>query len=91
MSFATKAEIRAAADRSNFLADECHGFDVPNMDAMDTDDLAALEWTLDQLSKYADHKRRARALRVKGDIQAALSWEQACQNVYISLPVWARW
>ena len=66
-------------------------FDVPCIDALPDDDLAALDKVLTALAVITDAVIRARALRRKGDIEAALSWERLMDSRYRQLPDWARW
>lgn len=41
--------------------------------------------------QYADNRATAMECRSRGDIPAAQIYETICQNIYNSLPHWARW
>lgn len=83
------------------LADEF----IKNMDAMDKDDLRdhslsmiRLELTNQgdkncrkSLVSYATTKLRAMTKRTEGDIPEALRLEKICEQIYMQLPVHARW
>jgi hypothetical protein len=43
------------------------------------------------LACYASNKATAQGLRVKGDIQRAIVYEDICQRIYDRLPEFARW
>jgi hypothetical protein len=65
---------------------------VPNLDSVTDDgELAELENTFGRLAAYVGHKRQAIKYRLCGDIEAALSYERACDEHYKRLPFWARW
>lgn len=44
-----------------------------------------------QLGAYAINKATAMGCRLKGDISAALVYEQICDNIYKKLPADLRW
>ena len=44
-----------------------------------------------QLANYASNKATAMACRVRGDIRAALVYEQICDSIYNHLPKDVRW
>jgi hypothetical protein len=68
-------------------------FEVPNLDDMSIDpaDYNAAAAVLGQLACYAGAKGHAMRLRLKGDIEAALSWERMLEGMYARLPQWAKW
>ncbi len=81
---------RAQAEQlGELFADDVVGF--PNLDELQPSELCAMELTLDILSLYCHDKRHAITLRLKGDIEAAQTWERAAQRAYDRLPSWARW
>lgn len=43
------------------------------------------------LGNYASNKAVAMDLRLKGQIQGALSYEAICERIYNQLPEYARW
>lgn len=43
------------------------------------------------LRNYALNRQIASWCRLRGDIQAALSYERICDKIYARLPGWARW
>ena len=43
-----------------------------------------------KLGAYAKAKANAMTARLDGEIVKAMFWEQECQNIYESLPHWAR-
>ncbi len=64
---------------------------VPNIDAMDDDDLITFATTTSILAQYAMFIAGARGHRLAGDIETAIYWEEEAQRSYDSLPGWARW
>ena len=64
---------------------------VPNLDAMETDDLIVFATAAATLSQYAMCIADARGHRLAGDIETAIYWEEEAQHDYDSLPGWARW
>jgi len=69
------------------------GYEPVNLDAFSIDpaDLRQLAEVYGGLAAYADLKANAMELRLKGDIEAALSFERSCETTYRRLPQWARW
>jgi hypothetical protein len=65
--------------------------DVPCIDGLTDDDLAALDRVLTALAVITDAMIRARARRRSGDVEAALSWERFVDARHRQLPEWARW
>ena len=70
---------------------------VPNLDAMDADELMAF-WMKHQggrgyteLLNYASNKATAIGCRSRGEIGWALMYEGICDDIYKRLPDWARW
>ena len=64
---------------------------MENLDAMDESELLGARDTFITLANYCTRKRRAMEFRVAGRIAAAQLYEQECQEIYDSLPDWARW
>lgn len=64
---------------------------VPNIDAMDRDELAQLQRGLSALERYVRVRHAAVKARQEGDIKHALHCEQVCEGFYKHLPEWARW
>jgi hypothetical protein len=69
------------------------GYEPINLDCFSVDpaDLRQLAEVYGRLAAYADQKAHAMELRSKGDMEAALSFERACDATYQRLPAWARW
>jgi hypothetical protein len=69
------------------------GYEPINLDCFSTDpaDLRQLAEVYGRLAAFADLKANAMELRSRGDIEAALSFERACETTYRRLPGWARW
>ena len=72
--------------------------DVPNLDAMNEDELLAFETkarqdrqTLQALINYAEAKRLAIECRLKGNIALAMKFEATAETVYNRLPMHAKW
>lgn len=72
---------------------------VPNLDAClvpgEVADLATefkrIERVFKDLAIYAEAKRHAMALRLKGEVSMALVFERDADVAYKRLPQWARW
>lgn len=64
---------------------------TPNLDCLEIDELRQVEITFARLAAYAGHKKDAMAMRLKGDIEAALASEKAADNQYQQLPAPVRW
>jgi hypothetical protein len=67
------------------------GFDAPNLDALDVDELYAIATVF---RKYADYCRfiaSAKTWRLRGAIQNANLLEAVAQDYYDQLPDWAKW
>ncbi len=47
--------------------------------------------TLELIALYMRLKGRAKSARIAGKINDALAHESSCDELYQSLPVWARW
>lgn len=62
-----------------------------NFDALTEAELLEATVVLKALSNYAYTKRYAMQLRLKGNITLALSLEKSCDELYDTLPEWARW
>lgn len=65
--------------------------DVPNLDAMTDEELKEFDRVILHLAVITDAMIRGRALRLAGDIEAALSWERFADRRVKGLPEWARW
>lgn len=70
-----------------------HGFVIPNLDGLSTEpaDYLALAQTMLLVSWYLEGKAKAMALRLKGDVNAAVAAEDKIERIYKALPEWARW
>ncbi len=68
-----------------------NNFEVPNLDGLNDDELREVDRTYTALAIITDAMIRARALRLKGDIDAALSFERFADARIKKLPQWARW
>jgi hypothetical protein len=69
------------------------GFVIPNLDDIECEakDYEEAANTLYHLSRYMLNTSKARYLRVKGEVEHALFYEQRAQTNYDSLPDWAKW
>lgn len=65
--------------------------DVPNLDAMDVDDLIKFGNDHARLALYAKLKAHAMIMRKTGKIADALNAEKECDQIYKSLPQCLRW
>ena len=68
-------------------------FEVPNLDgaSLDHKDYDELADVLRKLAGYAIRKSLAMQDRLDGHIQDALCRERAMDEIYQTLPKWARW
>lgn len=66
-------------------------FDVPNLDAMEADELIALEKVFYRLGAVAGYMALARRARLAGDIEQAQGYDRCADAQYRKLPDWARW
>lgn len=66
-------------------------FDVPNLDAMEADELIALEKVFNRLGAIAGYTAMAKRLRLSGDIEHATQAERCAEVQYQKLPHWAKW
>jgi hypothetical protein len=64
---------------------------IPNIDAMNVDELIEFRSNVMLLDEYAMHKRYAIEYRLAGDIVFAQNHERVCERIYNRLPAWARW
>jgi hypothetical protein len=72
---------------------------TPNLDAMDESDLLAFakmnrkarKQHTRELAHYADTKASAMQHRSRGNIEAALLYEDLCERIYRRLPEHCRW
>ncbi len=88
----TAEEIKNARNDAEALGDAHPSLaTLPNLDSLDARELCAMELVTSILSLYCHDKRHAITLRLKGDIEAAQSYERAAQRAYDRLPAWARW
>lgn len=74
------------------------GNTIPNLDAMDYNDLQEFRSNLERhfqhfatITCYADHKAQAIELRLRGKIQSAEGEERLCQALYEGIPEEYRW
>lgn len=69
------------------------GFDVPNLDDIECDitEYYRAEQVLLTLANYMNKRGKAKHYRLIGEITIAKAYEQDCENLYESLPHWARW
>jgi hypothetical protein len=69
------------------------GLELPNLDGLSTDpaDLEIASRVFGLFAAYADALARAKELRAKGDVEAALSFERSADATYKRMPLWARW
>lgn len=65
--------------------------DFPNLDAMSMDDLEDTKQALRTLAEYINLKQLAHCCRVGGMIAKAIRYEREMDELYDSLPVWAKW
>jgi len=65
--------------------------DMPNLDAMTSDELTEASDAFRMLSLYAAKKARAMRERGNGNITSALSIEASCDRIYQTLPQSYRW
>jgi hypothetical protein len=68
-------------------------FDVPNLDDLSIDpaDYDRAAQVFDALARYASLKASAMRTRLAGRINPALRMEERLEEIYASLPEWARW
>jgi hypothetical protein len=71
---------------------------LPNLDAMDIDDMPVMRQELIVLSvgiralaSYAEAKQEAMVYRLAGNIDLAQRIETHCESLYHKLPDWAKW
>lgn len=66
---------------------------APNLDGLSIDpaELDTAADVFDRLASYARTKAKAMRHRSKGDINTATKFEDSCEQLYKSLPEWARW
>jgi hypothetical protein len=62
-----------------------------NLDHMSAADLRAFAVATITLSDYAMTKAFAQEARLKGEIASAMTLESRCDDLYGTLPAWARW
>ncbi len=91
MGWDTMAELKLVKGAAMALEGTTLAFEVPNLDGVDDRDRQALEWVFGRLAAYCDAKGRACKMRLKGDIEAAVSFERHCDQLHAELPKWARW
>lgn len=65
--------------------------EVPNIDALDLDELSDLEDVFLLLAGYCKAKRAAMYARMSGRICDAMRHEGYLRDMYGRLPEWARW
>lgn len=67
-------------------------FEAINLDGFtQVEDVQEMARVFGLLSCYAEAKANAIRMRLRGDIEAARSFEKNCEYTYGDLPVWAKW
>lgn len=65
--------------------------EVPNLDCLEKEELKQLDTLFSELRLYCWFKSKAMEYRENGKIEIALTMEQACDQVYNSLPKQIKW